>query len=160
MNALYNSDFEINLGLIHMSQTSTFSKRSISATITQQLITAAIEKSIEIGKPMVIAIVDESGQLKAFHRMDGAALISIGVAQDKAYSAVANAWGHATHEFYEHISKDPATLIGIPHIPRYTVFGGGFPIRVEGEIVGAIGISGGNVKQDMAVAEAALAVLS
>jgi uncharacterized protein GlcG (DUF336 family) len=139
--------------------TKTFNKKSITLQLAEKLIDAAMIKANEIGKPMIITIVDESGHLKAFRRMDGAALISIEVAQNKAYSAVANAWGHATHEFYEHISKDPATLIGIPHIPRYTVFGGGFPIKIDGEVVGGIGVSGGNVKQDIAVAEAALAIL-
>ncbi|MBY0545169.1 MAG: heme-binding protein [Gammaproteobacteria bacterium] len=143
-----------------MTESQTFTKKSLCAAVAQQLIIAAIERAKVIGKPMVIAIVDESGQLKAFHRMDGAALLSIDVAQNKAYSAVANAWGHATHEIYAHISKDPATLIGIPQIPRYTVFGGGYPIHIDGEIVGAIGISGGNVAQDRDVAEAALAILT
>lgn len=142
-----------------MSESQTFIKKSLCAAVAQHLIIAAIERAKMIEKPMVIAIVDESGQLKAFHRMDGAALLSIEVAQNKAYSAVANAWGHATHEIYTHISKDPATLIGIPQIPRYTVFGGGYPIRIDGEIVGAIGISGGNVTQDRDVAEAALSTL-
>ncbi len=88
-----------------------------------------------------------------------AALISIDVAQNKAYSALANAWGHATHEIYDHIKKNPATLVGIPHIPRYTVFGGGFPIKIDEQVVGGIGISGGNVNQDISVAKAALSVL-
>lgn len=143
-----------------MSELQTFTKKSLCAAVAQQLIIAAVKHAKVIGKPMVIAIVDESGLLKAFHRMDGAALLSIEVAQNKAYSAVANAWGHATHEIYAHISKDPATLIGIPQIPRYTIFGGGYPLQIEGEIVGAIGISGGNVKQDREVAEAALSLLT
>lgn len=143
-----------------MTPSQIFIKKSLCATLAQKLIIAAIERAEAIARPMVIAIVDESGQLKAFHRMDGAALLSIEVAQNKAYSAVANAWGHATHEIYEHIKKDPATLIGIPQIPRYTIFGGGFPIRIEGEIVGGIGVSGGTAAQDMDVAEAALTILT
>lgn len=138
----------------------TFTKKSISAELVHRLIGEAIKKAEEIGKPMVIAIVDESGQLKAFHRMDGAALISIEIAQNKAYTAVANAWGHATHEIYDHIQKNPATLIGVPHIPRYTIFGGGFPIKIDNEIVGGIGVSGGIAGQDMEVAKAALDLLN
>lgn len=133
-----------------------FTKNSITAEFAQKMIAAAIKKSEEIGKPMAIAILDESGNLKAFHRMDGAALVSIGVAQDKAYTAVANARGQATHEIFETIQKNPATLVGIPHIPRYIVFGGGFPIKINGEIVGGIGVSGGTAEQDMIVAKAAL----
>lgn len=131
-------------------------KKSVSAACAAALIKQAIAKAQEIERAVVIAIVDESGQLKAFHRMDGAALISIEVAQIKAYSAVANAWGYATHEIFESISKNPATQIGIPHIPRYTVLGGGFPIKIEGEIVGGIGISGGSIEEDIAIAESAL----
>lgn len=138
----------------------TFSKKSITLDCATNIIKTGIEKALEINRPMVIAIVDESGYLKAFHRMDGAALISISVAQDKAYTAVANAWGHATHEIYEYISKSPATLVGIPQIPRYMVFGGGFPIKIDGEIVGGIGVSGGNAEQDMMVARAGLTILS
>lgn len=137
----------------------TFNKPSITESLADAMIEVAVKKAIEINKPMVIAILDESGHLKAFRRMDGAALISISVAQDKAYSALANAWGHATHEIYEHIKKSPATLIGIPQIPRYTVFGGGFPIKVDGTVVGGIGISGGNVEQDVIVAKAALELI-
>lgn len=138
----------------------TFNKHSITADLAQLMIDAAVKKAIKIDKPMVIAILDESGHLKAFRRMDNAALISIEVAQNKAYSALANAWGHATHEIYDHIKKNPATLVGIPHIPRYTVFGGGFPIKIDDQVIGGIGISGGNVDQDITVAKAALSVLS
>jgi uncharacterized protein GlcG (DUF336 family) len=137
----------------------TFNKPSITAELAQALIDAAVEKATQINKPMVIAILDESGHLKAFKRMDGAALISIEVAQNKAYSALANAWGHATHEIYDHIKKNPATLLGIPHIPRYTIFGGGFPIKIDGSTIGGIGVSGGNVDQDITVAKSALTVL-
>lgn len=136
-----------------------FTKESITIELAHKMIDDAIKKAKEIDKPMVIAILDESGQLKAFSRMDGAALISIEVAKNKAYSALANAWGYATHEIYEHIKKSPETLIGIPHIPRDTVFGGGFPIKINGEVIGGIGVSGGNVEQDMMVAQAALDIL-
>jgi len=137
----------------------TFTKQSITIELAKKIINSAAQKAIEIKQPMVIAIVDEAGDLKAFQRMDGAALVSMGVAQDKAYTAVANAWGHATDEIYEHIKKNPATLIGIPQIPRYTVFGGGFPIKIANAVIGGIGISGGDVEQDTIVAKAGLAAL-
>ncbi len=137
----------------------TYTKACITLELAQDLMTAATTKALELNKSMVIAIVDESGHLKAFHRMDSAPLVSIEVAQNKAYTAVANAWGHATHEIYDYISKNPATLIGIPHIPRYTILGGGFPIRIDKHIIGGIGISGGSAEQDMIVARAALAIL-
>jgi uncharacterized protein GlcG (DUF336 family) len=139
--------------------TLSFNKKSICLNWAEKMIDAAIEHALQINRLVTVAIVDESGHLKAFRRMDSAALISIGVAQDKAYTAVANAWGHTTHEIYDHIKKNPATLIGIPHIPRYTVFGGGFPIKIDEYIIGVIGVSGGSADQDMAVAKAALAII-
>lgn len=137
-----------------------FVKNSVSLELADALIERAFVKARELGRPMVVAIVDESGLLKAFKKMDGTAVISIEVAQNKAYSAVVNPWGYATHEIYEHISKSPSTLLGMPHIPRYTVFGGGFPIIVEGKVIGGIGISGGNEQQDILVAKAALSLLA
>jgi len=134
----------------------TYSKQSVTAELAQCLIIAAIEKSREIGKPMTIAIADESGNLKALTRMDGAALVSIKVAQDKAYTAAANAWGHATHEIYNAIKDDPVKLLGVPKLSRYVLLGGGFPLRIGNVIVGAIGVSGGTAEQDMEVAKAAM----
>lgn len=138
----------------------TFSKQSISVALAEQLIDAAIIKATAMGKPMSIAIVDESGHLKAFRRMDKTSLASVGISQDKAYTAIANSAGRATHEIYEQIKKNPATLVGIPHVPRYIVFGGGYPIRINGDIIGGIGVSGGTSEEDMEVAEAALQILA
>jgi uncharacterized protein GlcG (DUF336 family) len=61
------------------------------------LITAAEGKAHEMGHPFVIAVVDESGVLKAFSRMDGAALLAVQVAQDKAYTAIGFG-GHYTQD--------------------------------------------------------------
>lgn len=133
-----------------------FVKKSISSELADEIIKRAISKALEMNKHMVIAIVDESGLLKAFQRMDGAAIISIEVAQTKAFAAVANAWGFATHEIFEQSQKNPATKVGIPLIPKYTVLGGGFPIEIDGDIVGGIGVSGGSIEEDIAVAKSAL----
>ena len=132
-------------------------KASISNETAQALIAAAEAKASAIQVPMVIAIVDESGVLKAFSRMDGAALLSVGIAQDKAYTAVS--FGIPTHAWHDFIKDDPPLLHGIVHTPRLVVFGGGYPIQHEGAVVGGIGVSGGHYHQDMQVAEAALATL-
>lgn len=134
----------------------TFTKACITTELSQIMITAAISKALEIAVPMSIAILDESGRLKAFQQMDGALLISIETSQDKAYSGLS---GLATDELYDYIKQTPETLLGMPHIPRLRPIGGGFPIKVDGEIIGAIGIGGGSADQDMVVAKAALAVL-
>jgi uncharacterized protein GlcG (DUF336 family) len=107
---------------------------------------------------MVIAVVDEGGVLKAFSRMDGAPLLSVEIAKDKAYTAVA--FGIPTHEWFNFIKDDPPLLHGITKTPRLIVFGGGYPIQSEGSVIGAVGVSGGHYSQDMQVAEAGLAALA
>ncbi len=136
----------------------TFQKQSISAETARRMITAAEDKARELGVPMNIAVVDESGVLKAFSRMDGAALLSVQIAQDKAYTAVG--FGMPTHGWFDFIKNDPPLAAGAPAgIDRLVIFGGGYPITVDGAIVGAIGVSGGHYTQDQEVAEAGLAVL-
>jgi uncharacterized protein GlcG (DUF336 family) len=131
----------------------TFQKRSITAELAQKMVDAAIAKANSLKVPQVVAILDESGLLKAFCRMDGTALISIEVAQNKAYTALL---GAPSQDFFNRIKSDPALLAGIPHIPRIVTFGGGLPIRIEGAIAGAIGVSGGSVDQDIACAQAGI----
>ncbi len=136
----------------------TFSKASISVELAHRMIAAAEEKARELGVPMNIAIVDESGVLKAFSRMDGAALLSVQIAQDKAYTAVG--FGMPTHGWYDFIKDDPPLATGAPTgIDRLVVFGGGYPIRSGDAVIGGIGVSGGHYTQDQQVAEAGLAVL-
>ena len=135
----------------------TIARRSIDAKTAEQAIEAAAKKAAELGLRMCIAVTDEAGDLKAFRRMDGAALLSVQVAQDKAYTAAG--FGLATDQWHDFIKNDPPLLHGITHTPRLVVFGGGFPIHLEGEIVGAIGLSGGHYTQDMECARAALAAI-
>jgi len=74
------------------------------------MIEAAEQKAAEMGHPFVIAIVDDSGVLKAFSRMDGAPLLSVQVAQDKAYSAVG--FGMATNAWHDFVKDDPPLAMG------------------------------------------------
>ena len=137
----------------------TFQKQSVSADLARRMIAAAEEKARDLGVAMNIAVVDESGVLKAFSRMDGAALLSVQIAQDKAYTAVG--FGMPTHGWFDFIKDDPPLAAGAPSgIDRLVIFGGGYPITVNGAVVGAIGVSGGHYSQDQEVAEAGLAVLS
>jgi uncharacterized protein GlcG (DUF336 family) len=136
----------------------TFPKASITTEAAHAAIAAAEAKSAEMGKAMVIAIVDDGGVLKAFSRMDGAALLSVQVAQDKAYTAVG--FGMPTHGWHDFIKDDPPLADGAPTgIERLVIFGGGYPIMVDGQVVGAIGVSGGHYSEDQQVAEAGLAAL-
>lgn len=137
----------------------TFEKASISTEAAHRMISAAEARATEMGVPMVIAVVDDNGVLKAFSRMDGAALLSVQVAQDKAYTSVG--FGLATHEFHDFVENDEQLRPGArTGIDRLVTFGGGYPLKVDGRLVGGIGTSGGHWSQDMQVAEAGLAALS
>jgi uncharacterized protein GlcG (DUF336 family) len=131
---------------------------TITTDAAHRMIAAAEAKATEMGVPMCIAVADPGGNLKAFSRMDGAALLSTQVAQDKAYTAVG--FGMPTHGWHDFIKDDAPLADGAPTgIDRLVIFGGGYPITVNGTVVGAIGVSGGHYTQDQQVAEAGLAAL-
>ena len=136
----------------------TFDRPSVTAELAKSMIEAAEAKAGKLGIPFVIAIVDDSGVLKAFSRMDGAALLSVQVAQDKAYTAAG--FGMATDAWHDFVREDPPLAMGAaPGIDRLIVFGGGYPVRVGGAVAGAIGVSGGHYTQDMEVAQAGLSAV-
>ena len=132
-------------------------KRSIDAAEAATMIEAAIARSRELKKAMCIAVMNEAGQLKAFHAMDGAPHLSIDIAINKAWTATS--FGLPTHVWWDFIKNDPPLLHGITHTPRLVVFGGGYPVMQEGQMIGAIGVSGGHYSDDMEVARAALAAV-
>jgi uncharacterized protein GlcG (DUF336 family) len=133
----------------------TFERSSVTAELARAMIDAAERKAAEMGHPFVIAVVDESGILKAFSRMDGAALLSVQIAQDKAYTAAG--FGLSTDGWHDFVKNDPPLAMGAaPGIDRLVVFGGGYPIKIGDAIVGAIGVCGGHYTQDMEVAQAGL----
>ncbi len=135
----------------------TIVKHSIDAEMAEKAVMAAAKKAVELNLKMCIAISDETGDLKAFRRMDGAPKLSIQISQDKAYTAAS--FSMATHAWFDFIKDDPPLLHGITHTPRLVVFGGGFPIVIDGEAIGAVGVSGGHYSQDMECARAALAAI-
>jgi uncharacterized protein GlcG (DUF336 family) len=131
---------------------------SITLSQAKQVIAAAESKADEIGVPMNIAVVDAGCNLTAFLRQDGAWLGSIEIAQDKAFTA--RAFDIPTGDLGE-AAQPGAPLYGIPSSNggRVIVFAGGTPLTDGDRIVGAIGVSGGEVDQDRAVAEAGAAAL-
>lgn len=109
-----------------------------------------VQKSYEIGVPMVICITDYSGNITLLERMDDSLLASIEIAMKKAYTAAA--LKAPTHEIRD-ASLPAGELYGINTVDKIITFGGGFPLKVNGVIVGAIGVSGGTVEEDMKVAQ-------
>jgi len=136
----------------------TLTRTTLSAEAARKMIAAAEAKAEEMQRPMVISICDEGGNLKAFSRMDGAPLLSIQLANDKAWTSVS--FGVSTDKWFDFIKDDPPLLHGIVNTPRLVVFGGGFPVKIEKQLVGGIGVSGGHWKEDMEVAQAGLKALA
>ena len=132
-------------------------KHSISSELAQKMVEEAVAKARKIGVAENVAILDDGGNLKAFRRMDGAPILCIEMAQNKAYTAL---FGVSTQDLFNLIQSDPSLLAGMPTLARMAAWGGGFPIKVDGEIVGAIGVSGApTVQNDIDCARAALALV-
>jgi uncharacterized protein GlcG (DUF336 family) len=119
----------------------------------RRVIAAAEKKSQEIGQPMNIAVADEGGNLVSHVRMDGAWLGSIDISIKKAFTARA----------FDITTKDLATQsqsggqffgIHVSNDCKVMIFAGGIPLKRDGKVVGAIGVSGGSGEQDHTVAEA------
>ena len=122
----------------------------------QRIIAAAEKKAQEIGQPMNIAVADEGGNLVSHVRMDGAWLGSIDISINKAYTA--RAFDISTKDLAGH-SQSGNQFFGIhaSNHGRIMIFAGGVPLKKDGVVVGAIGVSGGSGDQDHSVAEAGAA---
>lgn len=119
----------------------------------RRIIAAAEKKAAEIRQPMNIAVVDEGGNLISHARMDGAWIGSIDISINKAFTS--RAFDISTMDLAQH-SQPGGQFFGI-HVSnrgRVMVFAGGIPLKRDGKIVGAIGVSGGSGEQDHTVAEA------
>jgi uncharacterized protein GlcG (DUF336 family) len=126
---------------------------SVTLEDARRVISAAENKAQEIGQPMNIAVVDAGGNLVSHVRMDGAWIGSIDISINKAFTS--RAFDISTKDLAEH-SQPGAQFYGI-HVSnagRIRIFAGGIPLSRDGEVVGAIGVSGGSGEQDHAVAEA------
>lgn len=114
----------------------------------------AEEKAKEIKVPIVISIVDDGGNIILVHRMEESLLASIDISLNKAYTAVSL---KMPTDKLKDLCKSGGELYGIQHTNnRFVIFGGGIPFIYKGKVHGAIGISGGSVKEDMCVCEYAI----
>lgn len=131
---------------------------TLSCEDASRLADACLAEASSMGVAVCIAVVDNGGHLLHFRRMDGAPLLSASLAQDKAYS-VAAFKGLPTDAWWELLSQDEAVKHGIIKSDRLIVFGGGRPCLVDGQVVGAVGVSGGSADQDVAIALAGTSAL-
>lgn len=138
-----------------MKYPKTFALASITRDAANELITAARKEAENLGINVAIAVTDAAGNLKAFERGDKAPFLAIDVAIDKAWTVAS--FGLATHTWNAILEDKQVSQLA--HRPRMVSVGGGCPIVVGGQFVGAIGISGGNAQQDREAAEKALASL-
>jgi len=118
----------------------------------KKMLEAGEKEAEKQGVPMSIAIVDAGGNLLAFHRMDNAALFSIQIAMDKAFTA---AFGKQATGNYAGLYQS-GILVPLFFHERWITFAGGFPVIKDGVVLGGIGVSGGTI-EDVFVARAALA---
>ena len=120
-------------------------------------VAAAVRAGLAMGVAVNAAVVDAGGNPAGFLRAPGAFLHSIAIAEDKAYTAVS--FGMPTADLYRLIQDNPALRDGLIRRDRLAAFAGGFPIVVEGRVVGGIGVSGASEEQDCLCAKAGLAAL-
>jgi uncharacterized protein GlcG (DUF336 family) len=119
---------------------------------SQQAMTIITSNATALNVPQNIAVVDPSGLLVAFHRMDNAFPGSIDISQKKARTAVLFN-GLSSADFYTAVQPG-APLYGLQETNGgLIVFGGGFPIYLDGKLIGGVGVSGGTVPQDVQVAQ-------
>jgi uncharacterized protein GlcG (DUF336 family) len=136
----------------------TVTRPSISGLAAQKVVQSAIAEAERMGLAAVIAVVDDSGVLKAFHRMDGSLLSMVQVAQEKAFSSAATRI--PTGKWFEYTRADKVFEFGISAIKGICPLAGGIPLVVGTDVVGAVGVSAGSLDQDEQIAQAAAGALA
>ena len=131
----------------------------LSLSAAQRIADSSIAAARAQGVSACIAVCDPSGEPIITVRMDGAPRLSAGVALNKAYT-VASFNGMPTHAWWPLLADDPALVHGFTETPRLVIFAGGVPVRIDGQVVGAVGVSGGSSAQDRAIAEAGVESLT
>jgi uncharacterized protein GlcG (DUF336 family) len=139
-------------------------KKSIKLELNEarHMVQAALRKAAEIGVLESVCVVDDGGYPVALERMDGARITGPQIAWNKAFTA-------SGHKRSTHLFNQPPNGPALPGNEafgiqwsfdgKFAIFVGGFPIVVNGEVVGGIGLSGGNGEQDTACGVAALKAL-
>ncbi|HFZ1097653.1 TPA: heme-binding protein [Klebsiella oxytoca] len=128
---------------------------TITLAAAKEMATAVEAKALEMNVPVVFAVVDRGRNMLLMQRMDEAFITSCDIALNKAYTACGLQKG--THQITA-LVQPGAPLYGLQltNQQRIIPFGGGLPVIFNEEVIGAVGVSGGTVEQDMLLAETAL----
>ena len=131
--------------------------KTLSLEEAELMLDAAQKKAEEMGVPEVLCVADSAGYPIALRRLNGGKVTSVQIAMNKAFTAA----GHRkpTHHYKNALPGEEAFGIFTQHEGRFTVFVGGFPVVVDGQVVGGIAASGGNGEQDIACCDAGIAAL-
>jgi len=132
---------------------------TIPAEWAGQMIDAAVTRAQSMSVSVTVVVVDESGVLKGMLRMDGAPLVSVQTAINKAYAAAAIRM--PPDDFYSAIEADGAAVAAFATRPGLALIAGGLPVIVGGQVAGGVGIAGAMTgAEDRTIAEAAVAAMS
>ena len=126
-------------------------ENNLSLEKARKIIRAGEKKAKEMNLSAVFAVVNSEGSLIIEERMDNAILVSVEVAYKKAYTAAAL---KLNTQDLTALVQPGAMFYGLQSDPKYIVFGGGMLLKVDGKIVGAIGVSGGSAQEDIEIAKA------
>lgn len=124
---------------------------NLSLEKARKIIRAGQKKAKEMNLAAVFAVVNSEGNLIIEERMDNSILVSVEVAYKKAYTAAALKLNTAD---LTPLVQPGAMFYGLQSDPKYIVFGGGMLLKIDGKIVGAVGVSGGSAQEDMEIAKA------
>lgn len=120
---------------------------------------AAIAEAERQSLRVCVAVLDAGGHLLVFDRVDGAPFQTIGIAQAKAFSSAGNLT--ATHEYWHNIADSPWLVAGVQSIEGLSLLGGGLPVLHDGDLIGAVGVSGqSTMEQDQAIAQVAVEAIA
>lgn len=128
---------------------------TVSAALTRRLVDTAVAEARQMGVQVTIVVVDESGVMKEMLRMDGAPLVSVQTAVNKAYAAAAI--GMPPDDFYAAIESDGAAVAEFGTRPGLALIAGGLPVIADGRVAGAVGVAGAMTgAEDRRIAEVAI----
>ena len=132
-------------------------ERTIGLECAQRVLAAALASAKSMDLSVSVAVAGRAGDLKAFARMDGASMLSGETARRKVYTVAMT--GMSTQEFgsilKSEMREEPELFHGMIGIDGIIAIAGGVPIRLDGQLIGAVAVSGGTSAQDQEIAEAA-----